>query len=126
RHRADTAGYWGQRLRDRFDTRAVDVARELASLGIARDADVDHDRARLDMLAGDETAFARGGDQDVGGPGNGGQVDGVRVSDRHGRMVLKEEEGQRAPDQAGASHDDGALAGGVDVFAPEQLEDAER
>src|SRR5439155_11154800 len=78
-----------------------------------------------DMLAGDEAAFARGGNQDVRGLSNAGQVDRVRVGDGHGGMVLKEQERQRAPDQAGASHDDGALAGGIDSFAPEQLQDAE-
>src|SRR5205823_5322491 len=81
---------------------------------------------RLDVLAGDEAAFSRGGDQDVRGLSDAGQVNRVRMGDRHRGMVLKEEEGQRAPDQAGASNDNGALACGIDALAPEQLEDAQR
>src|SRR3989442_14163731 len=71
RHRADAAGNGGERLRDRLDARPVDIARELAGLGIAGDADVDDDGARLDVLAGYESAFASGSDQDIGGPGDG-------------------------------------------------------
>ena len=43
----------------------VDVAAELA-VGQPVDADVDHDRARLDPVARDELRLADGGDEDVG------------------------------------------------------------
>src|SRR6266480_7842523 len=46
------------------------------------------------------------------------------MSDRDGRVILEQQERQRAPDQAGAADDHRALAGRVDMFAPEQLEDA--
>src|SRR5207302_7292786 len=65
------------------------------------------------------------GDQDVGGPGDGGQVDGVRVDDRNRGMVLKKKEGQGSPDKPRPAHNDGALAGWIDALAPEQLQDAE-
>src|SRR5713101_10147703 len=53
RHRADPARDGGQGLRDPLDAGLVDVAGELAGLRVAGDADVDHDRAGLDMLTRD-------------------------------------------------------------------------
>src|SRR2546426_12177098 len=98
-HGTDAAGDGGQRLRDRLDAGLVDVARELAGFGVAGDADVDDDRTGLDVLTRDQAALAGGGDQDVGRPGDGREVEGVRVRDRDGRMVLEGEESEWAPDQ---------------------------
>src|ERR1700737_2121608 len=41
-------------------------------------------------------------------------------------MVLKEEQCQRTPDEAGAPNNDGTLARGIDALPPKQLEHAQR
>src|SRR6202171_6417791 len=55
-----------------------------------------------------------------------GQVDGVRVRDRDGRLVWKEKQCERTPDQAGPPDNDGTLARGIDALPQKQLEHAER
>ena len=83
----------------------VDVADE-AVVG-AVDADVDHDRARLDPVALDHPVAADGGDQHVGAAADLGEVARARVADRDGRVGAEQQRGHRLADEVRAADDDG-------------------
>ena len=93
-----------------------------------RDADVDHGRARLDVLGGDHPRLTRRGDDDVGLTAEGGEVGGAAVGDRHRGVnpLAGEQQGDRQADECGAADDDGALAGDRHVVAFQQPHHAER
>ena len=47
------------------------------------------------------------------------------MGDRDRRVVLQEEERERAPNEARSAHDHGVAAGGIQVFTAEELEDSQ-
>src|SRR5690606_40051374 len=49
---------------------------------------------------------AHGGDQDLGGGGDGGQVAGARVADRDRRVPVEQQVGQGLADDGGPADDD--------------------
>ena len=89
--------------------RELDVADELA-VSDAVDADVDHDGAGLDPLAADQPGLADRRDHDVGAADLGGEVARARMTDRHGRVPLEQQQRDRLADQEAPPDDDGARA----------------
>ena len=108
-HRADPARNRRDRRGDGFDGGEVDVADHLAGL-IAVDADVDDDRAGLDIVGCDHLRLADGNDQDVGLAADCRQVDGAGMGHRDGRVLAQHQLGDRFADDVAAADDDAALA----------------
>ena len=52
------------------------------------DSDVDYDRARTNPISLYHVWISGGGDQDIRGAADPGQVPGSRMAHRHGRIVL--------------------------------------
>lgn len=59
-------------------------------------------------------------------PDHGGQVPGARVAVRHRRVAGEQQHADRLAEDGAAAHDDGPLAGRVDVVRVEQPHDAAR
>jgi hypothetical protein len=130
-HGADAARDGGDGAGDFGGGGVIDVAAE-ARVG-AVDADVDHDGARLDHLAGDEFGFADGGDEDVRLAANAGQVfraamaEGNRCVAGVGAEVTffgGEERRDGFADDFAAADDDGVFAADADAAAVQNLEAA--
>src|SRR5690606_29478683 len=82
----------------------VDVAGD-AALRQRVDPDVDHDRARLQHVAGHEVRAADGDDDDVRALRVGAQVARPDVADGHGREVVQQEYRDRLPDDLAVADD---------------------
>ena len=119
-------------------------------------AHVDHHGAGLDHRGGDEPRAADGHDQDVGPPRDGRQVAGAAVADGHRGVAargekgagafcrtgpsgashkrrlspfapaLHQQDGHRLADDVASAHNDHFRAGGRNVVAAQDLEDAVR
>ena len=109
---------------------SADLGRDVADrcrVG-ARDADVEHDRTRLDHVGGDQTGDAGGRDDDVGAADVLGEVTGAGVAQGHGGVLgaAGQQQTERATDgDAAADHADlGAVE--LDVVRAQELDDAAR
>ena len=74
----------------------------------ARDADVDHRRAGLDHVGGDEVRDAHADDDDVRLASDRAEIRGSRVADRHRRVPAEQKVSDRLTDDL-ASADDGCM-----------------
>ena len=90
------------------------------------DADVHADRSGLDHVAGDQPGPPGRGDDDVGGPGVRGDVDGAGVAERHrGVLALAGQQQPKRPADRGAAADDADLGPAQRyAVAAQQLDDA--
>src|SRR5690606_38678791 len=100
--------------------------RRLPALGVllAGDADVQHDRAGLDVLGTDQVGDARGGDDDIGAAQVRGQVDGAGVGEGDGRVdrAAGHERADGTAHGDAAPDDDHVLALEVQVVTQQQLD----
>ena len=117
-HGRDVAGYF-------FDRLEIHVAHQTA-IG-AVDAHVDHRRAGLDHVGGDEFRLADGHDEDVGRAADFGQIVGAAVADRDrgvaARAALHEHDRHGLAHDVAAAQHDHVRAGDFDIVANEQLLD---
>ena len=132
-HGADAPGDLRDPSGDLGDACEVNVADEAPATfaGCVVDAvraDVDDGGARLHHLGGDGAGATGGNNEDVGGAGVGSEVGGAGVAEGDGGVrsdgFVREEDGEGAPDERGASDDDGVHPGGVDAGAGEEVHHA--
>ena len=112
RHRGDQAGL----LLDRVE---IDVADE-SVLGPG-DADVDHHRPGLDPIGGDQVRNAGGDDEDVGPPGDLGQVMAEVMGGGDRRVGVEQHHRGRLAEQIRAADHHGLLALELHVVARQQF-----
>ncbi len=87
---------------------------------------VHHHRAGLQPFAADQFGASDGGDDDVGFSAAIREIDGTRVGDRHGRILLKEHQRGRLAENNASADDQGTLALDRDLVVIEQGHNAER
>ncbi len=116
--RSDLGGAW-----------KVDVTAQAAVVAPVN-ADVDHDRARLDPIGGDPFRLAHGDDQQVGLAAQCGRVAGRGVAHCHCRVsplaLLQEEQGHGFAHDLRPAQDDRVHSAGFDAAVGEELADAQR
>ena len=109
RHGADAAGNGGDGLDDGLDLGKAGVAAEVAVRANV-DADIQHDLTGAHALRADHTGLTGGDDEDIGLAADVGQVLAAAVADGHGRVLGKQQQGDRLADDQAAADDDHALA----------------
>ena len=120
-HRAHAAGHGGDGAGHRQDRGQVDVADDVP---VREDVDaaVDDDRARLDGRAADEPGRPGGHDDDLGPPDLRIEVPRLAVADRHGGVLLDEQQLGRPTHDVAAADDDGRPAGQRDARTSQDLQ----
>ena len=105
---------------DLFHAFKVHVAAELA-FGVAVHAHVQHHRARLDHVGCEHIALAHGGHDHVGLQGQGFEVLGARVRDRHRGVFLQQHQRHGFTHNVAAANDHSVFAAQVVGNAVEHL-----
>lgn len=93
----------------------------------AVNTDIDHGGVLPDHISGDESGFTDGGDEDIGGPGNGWEILGAGVADGDGGVgeggFTEEEESGGFADDEGTTENDDMASFGRDVVTAEHFDD---
>ena len=124
-HGADAAGDGGDGSSARLSAGEIDVAAEFVVIATIY-TDVDDYCALFKPFALDGAAAADGGDDDVGGSAELGEVGAARVGDGGGAVGVEQELGYGFADDVGSADDEGGFALELDASALQQDHAAER
>lgn len=126
-HEADTAGDGGDGGAFGSHGIKIDITDQAVAFFAGRifdavNADIDHGGVLPDHIGGDKGGFPDGGDENIGGAGNGGKIPCAGVADGdggvgEGRFSEEEESGGFADDKGATENDDMAPFGGDPVPA---------
>ena len=123
RNRADTAGYRGDRLNERFHFFVIDITAEFLLLFAVLNTDIDDDLFRMSEGLVDHLRPSGRANQDIGFGCNGRKILGSGVTDGDGRIPLHQQKRYRTANHQRTAQDDDVLTFHIDLVMIQDLQD---